>query len=49
MDDNDLASNAMTIINTIEKKLPNGDKNFKDFMVKTTMGKAIKLEQKVRK
>ena len=49
MDDNDLASNAMTIINTIEKKLPNGDKNFKSFMVKTTMGKAIKLEQKVRK
>ena len=49
MDDSDLASNAMAIINTIEKKLPNGDKNFKKFMIKTTMGKAIKLEQKVRK
>ena len=49
MDEKDLASNAMTIINSIEKKLPNGDKNFKKFMVKTTMGKAIKLEQKVRK
>ena len=49
MDDSDLASNAMAIINTIEKKLPNGDKNFKKFMIKTTIGKAIKLEQKVRK
>ena len=49
MDDKDLANNAMTIINAIEKKLPNGDKNFKNFMIKTTMGKAIKLEQKVRK
>ena len=49
MDDKDLANNAMTIINAIEKKLPNGDKNFKNFMNKTTMGKAIKLEQKVRK
>ena len=49
MDDNDLVNNAMAIINAVEKKLPNGDKNFKKFMVKTTMGKAIKLEQKVRK
>ena len=49
MNDSDLASNAMTVINAIEKKLPNGDKNFKKFMIKTTMGKAIKLEQKVRK
>ena len=49
MDDNDLASNAMAVINAIEKKLPNGDKNFKKFMIKTTMGKAIKIEHKVRK
>jgi large subunit ribosomal protein L1 len=49
MDDNDLASNAMTVIHAIEKKLPNGDKNFKKFMIKTTMGKPIKIEQKVRK
>ena len=49
MDDNDLTANVMTIINAIEKKLPNGDKNFKKFMIKTTMGKAIKLEQKVQK
>ena len=49
MDDSDLVRNAITIINAIEKKLPNGDKNFKKFMIKTTMGKPIKLEQKVRK
>tara|TARA_B100000929_G_scaffold252634_1_gene213138 strand:+ start:3656 stop:4312 length:657 start_codon:yes stop_codon:yes gene_type:complete len=49
MNENDLASNAMAIIHAIEKKLPNGDKNFKKFMIKTTMGKAIKIEQKVRK
>ena len=49
MDEKDLAGNAMAVINAIEKKLPNGDKNFKKFMVKTTMGKPIKLEQKVRK
>ena len=49
MNENNLASNAMTIIHAIEKKLPNGDKNFKKFMIKTTMGKAIKIEQKVRK
>ena len=33
----------------LKKKLPNGDKNIRKFMVKTTMGKAIKLEMKVRK
>ena len=49
MDDSDLVRNAITIINAIEKKLPNGDKNFKKFMIKTTMGKPIKLEQNVRK
>jgi len=49
MDDSDLVRNAIAIINAIEKKLPNGDKNFKKFMIKTTMGKPIKLEQKVRK
>ena len=49
MDEKDLANNALAVINAIEKKLPNGDKNFKKFMIKTTMGNAIKLEQKVRK
>ena len=49
MNDNDLASNAIAIINAIEKKLPNGEKNIKKLMIKTTMGKVVKLEMKVRK
>ena len=49
MDEKDLASNAVAVINAIEKKLPNGEKNIRKFMIKTTMGKAIKLEMKVRK
>jgi len=45
MDDADLAANASAIAATIEKKLPNGDKNIRRIMIKTTMGKAIRLEQ----
>ncbi len=30
------------VISTVEKKLPNGDKNIKKILVKTTMGKSIK-------
>ena len=45
MEDADLATNAFTVLNTIEKKLPNGEKNIKKIMFKTTMGKAIKVEQ----
>ena len=47
MSESDVASNAVAIINAIEKKLPNGDKNIRKIMVKTTMGKAIKLEMKL--
>ncbi len=42
MSDDDLVANAHAVINTIEKKLPSGDKNIKKVMVKTTMGKIIK-------
>lgn len=49
MDDKDLAANAMTVINMIEKKLPNGEKNIKKVMLKTTMGKAIKQVVQVKK
>ena len=49
MSESDVASNAVAIINAIEKKLPNGNKNIRKIMVKTTMGKAIKLEMKVKK
>jgi len=41
MGDNELAANAHTIVNTVEKKLPNGEKNIRKIMVKTTMGNII--------
>ncbi|HEX7034066.1 MAG TPA: 50S ribosomal protein L1 [Nitrososphaera sp.] len=43
MDDNQLAENASAIVAAIEKKLPQGDKNIRNAMVKFTMGKAAKL------
>ena len=43
MDDKQLAENSSAIIAVIEKKLPQGDKNIKNAMVKFTMGKASKL------
>jgi len=49
MDDADLAVNAHTIVSAIEKKLPNGEKNIKRIMIKTTMGKPTKQIQEVRK
>ena len=49
MEDADLAANALTVYNTIEKKLPNGDKNIKKVMVKTTMGKIVKQVAQVKK
>ena len=45
MEDADLAANANAVAAIIEKKLPNGDKNIRKIMIKTTMGKAIRLEQ----
>lgn len=49
MEDEDLVANATAVINAIEKKLPNGDKNIKKVMVKTTMGKIIKQALQARK
>jgi large subunit ribosomal protein L1 len=49
MEDADLAINAHAIISAIEKKLPNGEKNMKRIIIKTTMGKPIKEIQEVKK
>ena len=45
MDDADLAANAGAVATAIEKTLPNGSKNIEKIMFKTTMGKAVKVEQ----
>jgi len=49
MEDTDLAINAHTVISAIEKKLPNGEKNIKKIMIKTTMGKPVKQVQEIKK
>ncbi len=49
MEDVDLAINAHAVISAIEKKLPNGEKNIKKIMIKTTMGKPVKQVQEVKK
>lgn len=43
MDDKQLAENASAVIAAIEKKLPQGDKNIRNAIVKFTMGKPSKL------
>lgn len=43
MDDSQLASNASTVIAAIEKKLPQGDKNISNALIKFSMGKAVRL------
>ncbi len=49
MEDTDLAINAHAVISAIEKKLPNGEKNIKKILIKTTMGKPVKQVQEVKK
>ncbi len=49
MEDQDLAVNAHAILSAVEKKLPNGEKNIKRVMIKTTMGKVIKQAEEVKK
>ena len=49
MEDSDLATNAFTVLNTIEKKLPNGEKNIRKVLIKTTMGKPVKQVQEIKK
>ncbi len=49
MEDSVLAANAHAVLSAIEKKLPNGDKNIKKVMVKTTMGKLVKQPAQAKK
>ncbi|KAG2480477.1 MAG: 50S ribosomal protein L1 [Nitrosopumilales archaeon] len=49
MEDTDLAANAHAVVSAVEKKLPNGDRNIKRILVKTTMGKVIKEQIQVKK
>ena len=49
MEDSVLAANAYTVLSAIEKKLPNGDKNIKKVMIKTTMGKLVKQPAQAKK
>jgi len=49
MDDADLVANAYAVVNAIEKKLPNGDKNIRRVMIKPTMGKIVKEPLLVKK
>lgn len=43
MDDSKLVANAETIVNELEKKLPQGSKNIQNAVVKFTMGRTAKL------
>ncbi|MBU7044023.1 MAG: 50S ribosomal protein L1 [Theionarchaea archaeon] len=43
MPDDDLAENAITVINAIERMLPGGENNISSIYLKTTMGKSIKV------
>ena len=43
LSDDQLAENASAVIAAVEKKLPQGDKNIKNVMVKFSMGKSAKL------
>ncbi len=43
MEDGQLAENAGAVIAAVEKKLPQGDKNIRNAMVKFTMGRTAKL------
>jgi large subunit ribosomal protein L1 len=45
MSDADLAENALAVISTVEKKLPSGDKNIRNIMIKLTMGKTARIAE----
>ena len=43
LDDVKVADNALAVINQVERKLPNGEKNINSLLVKKTMGKTVKV------
>ena len=43
MDDSKLIENALTVVSSIEKKLPQGDKNIRNVTIKFTMSKPANL------
>lgn len=49
MENTDLSINAYAVLSAVEKKLPNGEKNLKRVIIKTTMGKPIKQIEEVKK
>ena len=42
MTDEELVANASAVIASVEKKLPQGEKNFRNAIIKFSMGKALK-------
>ena len=44
LDDSKVAENALAVINQVEKKLPNGEKNIQSLLFKKTMGKLVKTK-----
>ena len=42
LSESDLAENILAVVQAAQKKLPNGDRNIRTIMVKTTMGKPAK-------
>lgn len=49
MENTDLSINAYAVLSAVEKKLPNGEKNLKRIIIKTTMGKPVKQIEEVKK
>jgi large subunit ribosomal protein L1 len=44
LSDQDITDNILAMVQAVQKKLPNGDKNIKTVAVKTTMGKPVKAK-----
>ena len=47
MDSNDIAENALTVYNSLLQVLPNEKHNIKDIYIKLTMGKPVKVGEKI--